>query len=110
MGFACRIEEAAELSFSFALSAEGSKVKMDEPSPFAKSWCALESSTGVGVLGDPSPLEIAEAASLKVCTPFRGWQSSYPVRLNTGKAASGDQSSIKEGLPPLWWAHTDQWR
>ena len=39
---------------------------MDEPSPFAESWCAPESSTGVGVLGDPSPFEVAEAASLSM--------------------------------------------
>ena len=78
---------------------------------FPVSLSGAESSTEDRVFeGDPTPSEKAiEAASLQICTPFGGWQSSYPVRLNTGKGTCGDQSSIREGLPPLRWAHTDQW-
>ena len=39
----------------------------------------------------------------------RAWLSLLPMRLNMGRGFSGDQSSIKEGLPPLRWANTGQW-
>ena len=69
--------------------------------PFAKSRCAPESSTGVGVLGDPSPFEVAEAASLTVCTPFRGWQSCEAQHMKGCKWGSvvyqGGAASLKVG-------------
>ena len=51
----------------------------------------------------------AEVASQSYPPLIGGWQSSYTIRLNMGRGFSGDQSSIRKGLPPLRWAYTGQW-